>query len=152
MLIRTRTRAEAVGAASTHAATIVYYMFPIQHGACRLWAIRFMNARTEFAWYWGAPMYWYLCIGNMPYDLMMIHIRCRTLSCQASQVASASCLWHPSLFAPTATKKLVFSTRQATGKFFHLCLINSIISTCYTCKYCATICCLLLHCLTDFLC
>ena len=34
-------------------------------------------------------MYWHLCIGNMPYDLMMIHIRCRTLSCQASQVASA---------------------------------------------------------------
>ena len=92
-------------------------------------------------------MYWYLCIGNMPYDLMMIHIRCRTLSCQASQVASA--LDTP-LFSLQLPRNNCFL--HTTGKFFHLCLINSIIATCYTCKYCVTICCLLLHCLTGFLC
>lgn len=89
-------------------------------------------------------MYWHLCIGNMQYDLMMIHIRCRTLSCQASQVASA--LDTP-LFSLQLPRNNCFL--HTTGKFFHLCLINSIITTCYTCSYCVTICCLLLHCLTS---
>ena len=144
----------SLGAASTHAATIVYYNVSTSCvGRIRFAFELHERARSLVLW---VPMYLvYLCVGNMQHSEHQIS---RTLSCQSychepwsfclslrlllPLSLSSACLSLLSLQLPNAKPtNMVFlhrlCKRQASSFIF--CLINSIITTCCTMVHAATV-------------